>query len=79
MRLQNGDTQEAVVREAVTRELSRLPDVVAAAVREALEGYNLTPKVEVYASGQVKIHGLLDGSEAAQFEYGTLQIVHFAL
>ena len=43
IRLQNGDTQEAVVREAVTRELSRLPDVVAAAVREALEGYNLTP------------------------------------
>ena len=42
LRLQNGDTQEAIVREAVTRELSRLPDVVAAAVREALEKCNLT-------------------------------------
>lgn len=42
MRLQNGDTQEAIVREAVTRELSRLPDIVAAAVRAALEECNLT-------------------------------------
>jgi len=43
LRLQNGDTQEVIVREAVARELSRLPDVVAAAVRTALEEYNLTP------------------------------------
>jgi hypothetical protein len=35
--LHNGETQEAVVREAVNRELARLPDVVAGAVREALE------------------------------------------
>ena len=40
--LHNGSTQENVVREAVGRELSRLPDIVAAAVREALEGYRLT-------------------------------------
>ena len=30
----------------------------------------LVDKVEVYASGEIKIHGLLDGSEAAQFELG---------
>ena len=28
----------------------------------------LVDKVEVFASGKVKIYGLLDGSEAAQFE-----------
>ncbi len=43
MRLQNGDTQEAVVKAAVAGELARLPDVVAAAVREALAGYRLPP------------------------------------
>jgi len=37
LRLHNGETQEAVVREAVNRELARLPDVVAGAVRDALE------------------------------------------
>ncbi len=42
MRLQNGDTQESVVREAVARELARLPDVVASAVRETLAAYSLT-------------------------------------
>ncbi len=35
--------------------------------------------VIVYADKRVKIVGLLDGSEAAQFEYGTLQIDRFAL
>jgi len=43
MRLQNGDTQEAVVKEVVARELARLPDVVACAVREALSSYRLAP------------------------------------
>jgi len=42
MRLQNGDTQEAVVKEAVARELARLPDVVACAVREALSSYRFS-------------------------------------
>jgi len=32
----------------------------------------LVDKVEVYASGKVKVYGLLDGSEAAQFELDTL-------
>jgi len=31
----------------------------------------LVDKVEVYASGKVKIYGLLDGSERAQFELGS--------
>jgi len=39
--LHNGETQEAVVREAVNRELARLPDVVAGAVRDALENYEM--------------------------------------
>jgi len=43
MRLQNGDTQEAIVKEVVARELARLPDVVAATVREALAAYRLAP------------------------------------
>ena len=43
MGLQNGATQEAVVKEAVARELARLPDVVASAVREALSSYRLAP------------------------------------
>ena len=43
MGLHNGDTQEAVVKETVVRELARLPDVVAVAVREALAGYQLAP------------------------------------
>ncbi|MEA3342012.1 MAG: hypothetical protein U9R15_18770 [Chloroflexota bacterium] len=46
MRLHDGDAQEAVVRGAVVRELARLPDVVAVAVREALNGYQLTPVQE---------------------------------
>jgi hypothetical protein len=41
--LHNGETQEAVVREAVNRELARLPDVVARAVREALKNYEVMP------------------------------------
>ena len=41
LRLHNGETQEAVVREAVNRELARLPDVVAGAVRDALENYEM--------------------------------------
>jgi len=43
IRLQNGNTQEAVVKEAVARELARLPDIVAATVRDALAAYRLAP------------------------------------
>jgi hypothetical protein len=32
----------------------------------------LVDKVVVYASGEVKIYGLLDGSEAAQFDLADL-------
>ena len=39
----------------------------------------LVDTVWVYADKRVRIEGLLDGSEAAQFEYETLQINHFAL
>jgi len=35
--------QESAVKEAVGRELARLPQVVTAAVREALKGYQLSP------------------------------------
>ena len=45
MRLHNGDTQEAVVKAVVAGELARLPDVVAAAVREALAGYRFSDAV----------------------------------
>lgn len=44
--LHDGGAQEAVVREAVGRQLAQLPDVVAAAVKEALESYQLTPSDE---------------------------------
>ncbi len=43
MRLQNGTTQEAVIKNVVARELVRLPDIVAAAVRDVLEAYSLAP------------------------------------
>jgi hypothetical protein len=39
----------------------------------------LVDTVWVYANKQVKVDGLLDGSEATQFECATLQIDHFAL
>lgn len=43
IRLENGDAQEKLVREAVARELSCLPDIVAGAVREALAAHRLVP------------------------------------
>jgi hypothetical protein len=46
MRLQNGDSQEAVVKSVVAHELARLPEVVAGAVRDALASYRLAPAVE---------------------------------
>lgn len=48
LRLHNGDTQEAVVKAVVAGELARLPDVVAAAVRDALAGYRLADVGEHY-------------------------------
>jgi len=46
MRLQNGDSQEAVVKAAVAQELARLPEVIAGAVREALSSYRLAGPAE---------------------------------
>jgi len=43
LRLQNGDTQEAVVGQAVSRALAGLPTVVSKAVRDALTDYQLAP------------------------------------
>ena len=43
MGLQNGATQETIVKDVVARELARLPDVVASTVREALSSYRLAP------------------------------------
>lgn len=51
MRLENGDSQEAVVKEVVARELGRLPEIVAAAVREALAAYRLQPSTQVREPG----------------------------
>ncbi len=38
--------EEALIRETVARELARLPDVVAAVVRETLAAYRLAPAGE---------------------------------
>ncbi len=46
LRLQNGDTQEAVIGKAVSKALAGLPDLVAAAVRNALTDYQLAPAPE---------------------------------
>ena len=46
IRSQNGESQEAAVRDAVTQALKSLPNVVASAVREALATYQLAPTPE---------------------------------
>ena len=46
IRSQNGESQEAAVRDAVTMALASLPVVVASAVREALANYQLAPTPE---------------------------------
>ena len=55
MRLQNGESQEVVIRDAVIAamggELARLPDLVAGAVRDALANYQLRPAQEQSAPG----------------------------
>lgn len=40
---QNADSLEAMVQQVVAQELARLPVLVSAAVREALEDFQLTP------------------------------------
>jgi hypothetical protein len=52
MRLQNGDSQEVVIKAAVAQELARLPGVVAAAVSEALAAYRLAPAEVAREPGQ---------------------------
>jgi hypothetical protein len=44
IRQDGADDQEAIIRQAVARELGRLPDVIAAAVRDALDAYDLTAR-----------------------------------
>jgi len=51
MGLQNGDAQETVVREIMTRELSRLPGIVADAIRDALSSYRLDPSERTHEPG----------------------------
>lgn len=43
IRLQNGESQEAIVREAVAQATAHLPVIVAEAVRDALAAYQLSP------------------------------------
>jgi hypothetical protein len=64
IRQDGGDDQEAVIREAVARELGRLPNMIAAAVRDALEAYDLTARSrEPNTSGDVdaELAARLDG------------------
>jgi len=51
-------------------ELKALPEERQAEILKIRQGVvrALVDKIEVFADGYVKIHGLLDGSEAAQFE-----------
>jgi len=55
VRLQNGASQEAVIKDAVIAamggELARLPNLVAGAVRDALANYQLRPAQEQAAPG----------------------------
>jgi len=70
LRLHNGDTQEAIVKAVVAGELARLPDLVAAAVRDALAGYRLadanTPDVEPGAENP-ELAGRLDAELDARW------------
>jgi hypothetical protein len=67
MRLQDGATQETSVEELVVAELARLPDVVAAAVGEALRSHSL-------ASTVLARSGEEDPELAARFDE---QLTHF--
>lgn len=51
IRMQNGESQETAIREAVTRATASLPVIVAEAVKEALATYQLSPVQERQAVG----------------------------
>ena len=46
IRMQNGESQRAAIREAVAKATAHLPTVVAEAVRDALAAYQLSPAQE---------------------------------
>lgn len=52
IRLQNGESQAAIIREAVAQATGQLPTIVAEAVREALAAYQLSPAREPVATGE---------------------------
>lgn len=51
IRMQNGESQETAIREAVATATASLPIVVAEAVKEALANYQLSPAQERQAVG----------------------------
>jgi hypothetical protein len=51
IRMQNGESQETAIREAVSKATASLPVVVAEAVKEALANYQLSPAQERQAAG----------------------------
>lgn len=51
IRMQNGESQETAIREAVATVTANLPFVVAEAVKEALANYQLSPMQERQAAG----------------------------
>jgi hypothetical protein len=51
IRMQNGESQETAIREAVTKVTANLPFIVAEAVKEALADYQLSPVREHQAVG----------------------------
>lgn len=52
IRLQNGKSQAAIIREAVAQATGQLPTIVAEAVREALAAYQLSPAQEPVVMGE---------------------------
>jgi hypothetical protein len=63
IRQDGADDQEAIIRQAVARELGCLPDVIAAAVRDTLEAYDLTARPQEPNGGDVdaELAARLDG------------------
>lgn len=51
IRMQNGESQETAIREAVATATANLPFIVAEAVKEALAAYRLSPTQERQAVG----------------------------
>lgn len=66
IRIQNGEGQQAAIREAVARATAQLPAIVAEAVRDALATYQLSPMQERVASNNEdpELAGRLDAQLA---------------